>query len=71
MPKYEKYINILFKICGSIFLLYTILYLLNYYHPSKISIAFHMFIIGVFCLFSKITINNKDKKGGKYLIWLK
>jgi len=53
--------NILFKIFGNIFILYTILYLLNYYQPSKISIAFHMFIIGVFCLFSKLTINkNKE-----------
>ena len=46
MIKFEKYMNILFKIGGSIFLLYTILYLLNYYQPGKISIALHMFIIG-------------------------
>ena len=57
MIKFEKYMNILFKIGGSIFLLYTILYLLNYYQPGKISIALHMFIIGIFCLFSKLTIN--------------
>ena len=56
MIKLEKYMNILFKIFGNIFILYTILYLLNYYQPSKISIAFHMFIIGVFCLFSKLRI---------------
>jgi len=61
MIKFEKYMNILFKIGGSIFLLYTILYLLNYYQPGKISIALHMFIIGIFCLFSKLTINkNKE-----------
>jgi len=62
MTKFEKYMNILFKTCGSIFLLYTILYLLNYYQPSKISIAFHMFIIGVFCLLAKFTNNKKNKK---------
>jgi len=62
ISKFDKYMNILFKICGSISLLYTILYLLNYYHPGKISIAFHMFIIGVFCLLVKFTSNKKNKK---------
>jgi len=59
MIKFEKYMNIIFKIGGSISILYTILYLLDMYHPWKITIALNMFIIGIFCLFSKLTINKK------------
>ena len=59
MIKLEKYINIFINVSGSMFLLYTILYLLNYYHPSKITVALHMFIIGLFCLFVKFKFNKK------------
>jgi len=62
MTKFEKIMNMFLNACGGIFLLYTGLYLLNYYHPSKITIALHMFIIGAFCLFSKFTSNKKNKK---------
>ena len=60
MIKFEKYMYIFLKVSGIVFLLDTILYLLDMYHPWKITIALHMFIIGVILLFTKFSINKKD-----------
>ena len=59
MIKFEKYMYIFLKVSGIVFLLDTILYLLDMYHPWKITIALHMFIIGVILLFTKFTSNKK------------
>jgi len=65
MIKFEKYMYIFLKVSGIVFLLDTILYLLDMYHPWKITIALHMFIIGVILLFTKFTSNKKDKNKNK------
>ena len=59
MIKFEKYMYIFLKVSGIVFLLDTILYLLDMYHPWKITIALHMFIIGVILLFTKFSSNKK------------
>jgi len=61
MKKLDKFMNIFLKVSGIVFLFNTILYLLDMYHPWKITIALHMFIIGVILLFTKFTSNKKDK----------
>jgi len=61
MIKLDKFMNIFLKVGGILFLLNTILYLLNMYHPWKITIAFHMFFIGIILLFTKFTSNKKNK----------
>jgi hypothetical protein len=52
--------NILFKICGVIYLINFVLYLFNYYHPHEFSIAINMLIIGIFCIFAKYSKPSKE-----------
>jgi uncharacterized membrane protein len=55
MTKFEKFMNIILKVIGVIYLIEFILYLLNIYEPYKFGIAGNMLVIGLFCLIAKYT----------------
>lgn len=53
MTKFEKFMNVSFKVLGVIYLINFVLYLFNYYQPNKYNIAMNMLIIGIFCVFAR------------------
>ncbi len=60
MTKFEKFMNVSFKVFGVIYLINFVLYLFNYYHPNEFSIAINMLIIGIFCIFAKYSKPSKE-----------
>lgn len=62
MTRFEKVMNIVFKVYGAIYLLNFVLYLSNIYQPSKTSTAINMLIIGLFALIFRYSFNNNKNK---------
>lgn len=60
MTKYEKFINIVFKIVGVLYLIETVLFLFDIYKPYKWGIAGNMLLISMFCLFVKYSNNKRE-----------
>ena len=53
--------NFSLRLVGMSNLVILLLYLFNDYQPSKPYLAFNIFIIGVFCLFARYSVNEEDR----------
>ena len=61
MSNWEKSMNFSLRLVGMSNLVILLLYLFNDYQPSKPYLAFNIFIIGVFCLFARYSVNEEDR----------